>query len=1672
MNDSDKNRILRGKLENIPQDRSRSIRIFISSTFTDMAAERNILMMDVYPKLSDYCRKQYGCDFQLVDLRWGIQDQAVEDHETELLCIEEIKKCQKLSIGPSFVVFLGQKHGYCPLPRKIPEKHFIAFEKVATILNSEEDLQALKEWYKLDENAFESEYVACSVSEKYPNFLSEDKTERSRSIGEWRTKEKQLTNAIKVMGSYCVKEGFLLEEDCKMYFMSMTEKEVMEGLKNSQNLDGCVCFIRHIEDLQEHLEHPADRVWRYIDIRDDQIDTNAQSSLSALRDNITQKMPDSLIFKSNIKWNCGGKGVNEVKHREYLSRVSNQFYEVISRLIDDAMTKQNVLDSGKESQLLFNEIIQHLHSALNRINMFQGREQFLTNILNQVKESNTPIIVHSPSGCGKTSVMAMLSKLIPTCFPNVEPIVIVRFLGTTPFSSNIRSLLRSICEQISKIFNLTYTETSDFSELIKQFYQLLNESTEKSPLILLLDSIDQLSVEDGAHKLSWLPLILPKNTYILVSTLSKEYGILDNLKERLPNAHYNPLKILGGQLSIDIIKVWLTKYKRKITQEQESYLVKMFSHCSLPIFVKLAFDSALTWKSFQKVKPPERTKFLLKKSFGNTKQKENENTFGIENSVQGTIHQLFKQLEKKYGRLFVCRALGYLTCNPQGLSEMEMQDVLSLDDEVLGEVFQYHIPPVRRIPSFLWARLRHSISPYLTERESHGTTVHFWYHRQFIEVATSMYVEHQRKILHTTLSEFYSGTWYNKPKPFQFTKQQVKHFNLKSNNSSAHRNVPNQPIINLRNGTNINYNLRKLYFLPYHYTLSKQFDLLFSECLFNYEWIKIKLVATGINNLIEDFRQVSDDEECSLVYQSLSSVRNILLTQPDTLSVELIGRLYELADDKRPKLKDLIKQCLNTKDCIIKPLHQCYPGPGGARIFSLQHNNIRPGENIIFSSLNKSRISTITDNNDLVVWDLETGVIDKEIPLPSLTDDGFSAKLKVYYLDKTEKRVTLAAPFHEDINRVYQLHLESCELLRTTVLAKSFPSVGFVTNMQLWSKANDLLIFIKNKIISKFDWSSGNLLAETNTNSHHFHIDDKNSFIILTSVDQIELLNLKDFTTVKTIQTDTPIFKSIYHDLTDSLYRVRNDKVVDILSCDKDDYGGVMSKIDLRKYVKSEEVRDCFLHEKWLFVVFKFTIICWDLKMNKFVSKLTIPDVVLKSYSHNLKHSLNCYSIYDDDKIIIGFDYHLLALNIINGKVLHNSIISKLTIDGVFSTSMKNLIGISSVRSKSIDIWSFPKLLERKVEVGPLNLKWFCRFVSCSKNFPPVVVTRGKSTETRVWDPENCCILSKPAAVYEDAQNYFTTPPIISYDGKTVVTRDWILGQKALLNIWDSLSGRHLWSIPIDVARLKRYTLQMNSSNSRVLLTHLETAPDQDVSTMAWDIKKRCKILEFPNKVGGFSAVETTLNDYVILLQQYPQTAEGRSCTITVYNLKRELILTKKNILKDSLTVVQDADIFYVVETDPHDRLVKISIDLNGPKETPLNIVPHRNLNVCKDGSKGIDADCSVYDINMSKIIAKFESGNGVKDSLGPYTYPRLSFDGRKAAWLSLSSEQLTVACTATSSILGRFSTHSTPLAFDLTASDIVVIGCQDGKVSFLKIADEKSTVQLRGKSSKICAIL
>lgn len=86
----------------------KEIKLFISSTFNDMHAERDYLVTEVFPELRDWCEKRH-IRLTDIDLRWGISSDDADMKNTVLTCLECIDECR-----PFFLCFIGQRRGWVP----------------------------------------------------------------------------------------------------------------------------------------------------------------------------------------------------------------------------------------------------------------------------------------------------------------------------------------------------------------------------------------------------------------------------------------------------------------------------------------------------------------------------------------------------------------------------------------------------------------------------------------------------------------------------------------------------------------------------------------------------------------------------------------------------------------------------------------------------------------------------------------------------------------------------------------------------------------------------------------------------------------------------------------------------------------------------------------------------------------------------------------------------------------------------------------------------------------------------------------------------------------------------------------------------------------------------------------------------------------------------------------------------------------------------------------------------------------------------------------------------------------------------------------------------------------------------------------------------------------------
>jgi hypothetical protein len=336
------------------------------------------------------------------------------------------------------------------------------------------------------------------------------------------------------------------------------------------------------------------------------------------------------------------------------------------------------------------------------------------------------------SGSGKSSVMAEIVRQSEEKFRNA--VIILRFIGTSSRSSNIISLLQSVCGQIAKEFNTTIEALAgegrdkslyDLNGLTEILRKSLSLATPQKPVYIFLDALDQLSDTDNAKSLYWLPRELPANTRMIVSALSE-------LNPQLINQNQITLPVLPVEEATKILERWLKSINRRLTPDQQSELLERFKLTGLPIYLKLAFERAKKWNSYT----------------GN---------FILEDDVKGIINGFIDMLEAEHTEDFVRDVICLMLCGRyQGLAENEILEIFAFDKDLwqqfLGRTHEDHRGEIvmmkeelekdkkfMKIPIAVWSRLYLDLEPYLTERDADGVPIITFFHRQFNEVLRERY---------------------------------------------------------------------------------------------------------------------------------------------------------------------------------------------------------------------------------------------------------------------------------------------------------------------------------------------------------------------------------------------------------------------------------------------------------------------------------------------------------------------------------------------------------------------------------------------------------------------------------------------------------------------------------------------------------------------------------------------------------------------------------------------------------------------------------------------------------------------------------------------------------------------------------------------------------------------
>ncbi|XP_078534484.1 NACHT and WD repeat domain-containing protein 2 [Lissotriton helveticus] len=1020
----------------------RSVRVFISANPEDTEAERNSLREHVYPKLREFCRENYGLEFQVVDLYWGTDPEEWDSPDLQRTRMRLLEECLRTSAGPCFVGLLGEKYGTIRIPGEVESSEFEMILDAA--IEAKLETRLLEEWYCRDENAVPPAYYLKAKSEMLRNCNNTmDSSVNSVNEKKWRDISDEIKKIFKTAVTMLHENGKMKLNQTKRYLSSAIEDEFdfALGKQTPAFLKKCVCYIRKISNLDRYVKIPE--MERYMDVVSVSAkvarDPDALEKLIKLRDEFIP----TIVASSNLRvytsvTHCDMKlGYSQDVENHYVEGLGKQFYEDMIDIIQ-ATVQQNF---DTETDPLYDEVLQHLSLCKTYSSFYEYRCESLNLVQKYVLPSKSghinPLVVYGGPCTGKTLLLAEVAKkayswLQDELGPESDPVVLVRFIGSTDLCTDLKNLLQSICEQLSISYRcLVQCFPKKILELRELFINLLNESSFHRPLVLIFDSLEQLPEADDARKLWWLPSHLPRTVRIILSTLPNKHGILQKLRCLIhEDDNYIELIPRDRKMCSQILKHQLLRVKRKVTSGQQIYVNEAFSKCTLPMFVNLTFREVRTWRSHKDV---------------------DDSSLCI--TVHENIEQLFISLENKCGPRLVSRALGYITMAKTGLSEIELEDILALDNSVMNELLSSVKPrnPLR-IPYLIIATLKEDLTGYLIERQIRNVTLLVWANRHLHLIAQKLYLSNDLDLqeMHSIMAEYFLGVWsggrnksfYNEPQYFNdFIDNESRSTNDPdtpyNDQTSFDRQSPDQPWVFQCNPLEPDIffvNHRKMTELLHHLTRSGKTDDLLYGITMNFSWLYTMIKIGQFEKALSDIDMAyhySQEKELKFLATTLRSIKFKILKSPGSLSAELQQRLLPVVSSL-PKFRQLLLECDKDgpKYCSIVPLHSSMDVTYSPERLSLSSSHLHITE--VLPTYNPSTIISALENGSISTWDVESRQLLRQITTAQSVILGMKLTMDEKYLVVSTTNNTLL---------IYD-NLNSCLLSEVEIKGSKHGAVG------------------------------------------------------------------------------------------------------------------------------------------------------------------------------------------------------------------------------------------------------------------------------------------------------------------------------------------------------------------------------------------------------------------------------------------------------------------------------------------------------------------------------------------------------------------------------------------------------------------------------------------------------
>ncbi|XP_060037396.1 NACHT domain- and WD repeat-containing protein 1 [Erinaceus europaeus] len=812
---------------------------------------------------------------------------------------------------------VGDQYGPSPPPTRIEEKEWEALR--AQLTSRPRDLDLLSRSYGRDADA------------RPPCYLLQPPAPGEAHGPE----EADLGSVLHAAAQDAHRLGLLSQEQCGRY-RSVLERELELGVLGPA-AEGTTVFLREIPELDRHLLDECSL--RLVDRRPDGcLDEEAQARLRVLKARLAAAHPE--VLKAHpVAWSRDLVNPANKAHSRYLLGLAGQ---LVARLNHQVLERLRAGEAASpwEPTWLLEDIRHHLNLAAEHARGFCGRRELLADLGRRLRETDgvphLPLVLRGPPGVGVTALLCVLagagSRLLGR-----PAVVVLRLLGASGPSRDGRVVLAGLCRQLCLAFGLPPPPPAILqarARLVPFLRELLlSISARRFESLLLL--LDVPGLPQAPH---WLPALCPPRVHVL---LAAGPGALNG-------DHQEPWEVgpLPAAKACEMLQGLLGAAGRTLDPGQEAALGAGLPHGGHPGRLRLGLQEAGDCASFCAATP-------------------------LPAEPLEAAHQLCAHLERRHGPVLTAAVLGSLAAARFGLSEAELKDVLSVDDEVLGAVYREWTPPSRevlRFPPLLWVRLRRDLGTSLARRPWGGCTLLALGSSLLERVARERYLAGPDKAKrHGILADFFSGAWSQGTKKLITLPLMGKPLNLD-------RKVAPQPLwFSEEVG-----NERKLEELPFHLLHAGRTQELMGEVLGSLDWLCCRGMSGGLDTLLDDLGLCAPHVDCpelELVREALELSRPALELrglEKGVLCTELLARLHFFAASHPVLVGPLCQQAQSwfrlCPNPMLVPLAGFLQPPGGPlwATFTGCHKGI----SALAWSVEESLLVVGTLDGFIVVWDV------------------------------------------------------------------------------------------------------------------------------------------------------------------------------------------------------------------------------------------------------------------------------------------------------------------------------------------------------------------------------------------------------------------------------------------------------------------------------------------------------------------------------------------------------------------------------------------------------------------------------------------------------------------------------------------------------------------------------